>query len=168
MGFETIIGIVVVILSVVLTSKDKKNQKTRQRKNWQTSTTTSSQPMKRQENNPRKGAFGGSLEDLFKELRTEFEKNYGVAKKEEVESTTGQDVSRTSNMEVNREERVLYKANSYLGDSSTLDRNSVDSKGTVYDKEIGKNEKEFELDKKGILQGIIMSEVLQKPKSLRR
>lgn len=163
MGFETIISIVVIIISVVFSSKEKKNQKASQGRNWQSNTTTTPRPVKRQENNLRKSAFGGSLEDLFKELRTEFEKNYGGVKKEVVEPTIQQNLPSTSNIEMNRDERTLYKPNNY---NSTLDNSSVDSKGTVYDKEIGRNEIEF--DKKAILQGIVMSEVLQKPKSLRR
>jgi len=41
-------------------------------------------------------------------------------------------------------------------------------KNSVYAGEIGKNETSIEFNRKSIIQGVIMSEILQKPKSLRR
>lgn len=47
-------------------------------------------------------------------------------------------------------------------------KNSILDSNTIYDGEIGREKTALEFNRNSIIQGVIMSEILQKPKSLRR
>ena len=49
-----------------------------------------------------------------------------------------------------------------------LSKDNKKIKGSVYEGETGKEEGYIEFNKKSIVQAVIMSEILQKPKSLER
>jgi len=111
-------------------------------------------------NKNRRTTFTGSLEDLFSELKGEFEKNFGDTDKRQPEQYLQQDnTSENDSVLKQNPEKPSYRR---LKDDTILDKSSV------YAEEIGQEKISIEFDRKSIVQGIIMSEVLQKPKSLRR
>jgi len=111
-------------------------------------------------NQGRRRTFTGGLEDLFSELKGEFDKNFVDIEKKQSDPTYNQNAIDTSNVEVKK--NVHKSMSSRLKDNSRPDIDGV-SAG-----EIGREDISIEFNNKSIVQGIIMSEILQKPKSLRR
>ena len=103
-------------------------------------------------------SFPGGLGELFEEIKAEFERTQRGIQKEQVQPP-----------EENTEKRNGATAKQRAHTPRDTSRRDVKKvAGSVYEGEIGKEETHIRFDKKSILQGIIMSEVLQKPKSLER
>lgn len=110
----------------------------------------------------RRKSLSSGLEDLFREMRTEFEKNFGGGQKGQAHSTIDNKTEKEKDV---RTDQNIQKP--HISNNTTIE----DSKriaGTVYEGEIGKEAVNIEFNKKSIVQAVIMSEILQKPKSLRR
>lgn len=164
MDFGAIISFIAIILISSLFNKDKKTAKTSR-----TSRTFKApvQPNRsnlpngtaKQGPNVNRRSLSGGLEDLFKELRTEFDKTF----------SDNESNQHTYTLE---EEASSIKMENDYKEEDTKERKSKDTseiyKNSVYAGEIGKNEVSIEFNRKSIIQGVIMSEILQKPKSLRR
>jgi len=164
MNFGSIIGFLVIMVISSLFNKDK-NAK---RPSAQPSRPEPSGRPNAKEPNAKQSkrkTFTGGLEDLFSELKGELDKTFGDTEKKQSDSNLSHNTMETNNVEVNK--------NAHKFMSSRLKDNSRQNRDSVYEDEIGKEEigKEeisIEFDKKSIVQGIIMSEILQKPKSLKR
>lgn len=102
--------------------------------------------------------FPGGFEDLFREVRLELDKAFREAQKEQT-SLTEQDAIEEDDTKT---EQKIHPP------KVTPARDIKRVTGSVYEGEIGKEETYIKFDKKSVIQGVIMSEVLQKPKSLRR
>lgn len=164
MDFGAIISFIAIILISSLFNKDKKTAKTSRTSRTFTAPVhpnRSNLPNRtaKQDTNVNRKSLSGGLEDLFKELRTEFEKTFSDNESNQHTYTLEEEAS-SIKMENNYEEKKTKVKN--LKDTSEIYKNSV------YAGEIGKNEIPIEFNRESIIQGVIMSEILQKPKSLRR
>lgn len=164
MGLESIIGFIIIAVVSSLFNKENTARK-RQAGRGQTTTTpdtyrpttvtkTSATGMDSRRN------FTGSLGDIFNDIKAEIDKNFGE------ESRTQSPMSPQPQTPI---EGKVVKDNRRLGNpNNSVKETTKKYESTVYDGEIGSNEILLEFNEKSIIQGIIMSEVLQKPKSLRR
>ena len=165
MDFTSLLGFIVI--AVISSLFNKKDNTTKRRKKANTTMrpkapTTSGESVTSmsEKGNGRKRTFSGSLEDLFSELKLELDKNLNETKVKQSYYDPDQDVVTKDNIEVEREEKKDWHDN-------PMDDHKL-NKDTVYHGEIGKNETPIEFNRKSIVQGVIMSEILKKPKSLRR
>lgn len=158
MDFRTILAFIAIAFISSLLNKNKTSTKP-------TVKTDRPEPLKPQSvdrtpdttETKRKG-FTNGLEGLFEEIKAEFERAQKGVQKEQIHPPEEIAEGKTG-------ARVKQKAHTPR-DTSTKDVKKV--AGSVYEGEIGKEETYIRFNKKSILQGIIMSEVLQKPKSLER
>lgn len=102
----------------------------------------------------RKG-FSKELERLFEEIKTEFDKAHGGDQKEQAHSSI-EKVTKEEN-----DARTKQKSHFPKGVSIKDPRKVA---GSVYEGEIGKEEVYIKFNKKSVIQGIIMSEILQNRK----
>lgn len=158
MDIRTIIGFLVIVFISSLFNKNKNTAKP---------TTKSSEPMPSQipkkkpssHNETRTKSFSGGLEDLFKEIKAEYDKGFANIQKQEKYYPPEEDIT----------EKHIDKIDQRVQDSKNTLKNKVKKvKGSVYEREIGKEQVSIDFNKESVIQGIIMSEILQKPKSLRR
>lgn len=158
MDFGSIIGFIAIIVISSLLNKDKKGTKPQVQPN---KPNPAQRTVKEISNTgkTRGKTFSGGLEDLFSELKVEFDKNFGDTQKKQSSSTSQQNTINEDDLKRENVREVL---------NTTLKGDSKDYIGEIYSREIGKEEKSLEFNRKSIIQGIIMSEVLEKPKSLRR
>jgi len=159
MDFRSIIGFIAIMVISSLFNKDKKAVKPTIQPS---KTTPSGRPAAKvpNSNKNRRTTFTGGLEDLFGELKGEFYKTFEDNGKKQSYSDSQQNTVNIDNVKTNQD--VQKDSYNSFKDSSKLDRDSV------YEREIGKEEIPIEFNRKSIIQGVIMSEILQKPKSLRR
>ncbi len=108
--------------------------------------------------NKEKKFFGG-FEDLFREVKLELDRALREAQKGQTPPTMEQGATEEEDTKIEQKIRPLK-------DTSARDIKKV--VGSVYEGEIGREERYIKFDKKSVIRGVIMSEVLQKPKSLRR
>lgn len=111
--------------------------------------------------NKEKKFFGG-FEDLFREVKLELDRALREAQKGQaplMEQAMEQGATEEEDTKIEQKIRPLK-------DTSARDIKKV--VGSVYEGEIGREERYIKFDKKSVIRGVIMSEVLQKPKSLRR
>ena len=158
MDFGSIIGFIAIIFISSLFNKDKKATKPQVQPNKPNPVQRDVKKVSNTSETRRKTVSGG-LEDLFKELKVEFDKNFGDTEKRQSPSTSQQNIINEDDLKIENRIEAL---------NTTFKDDSKDYKGDIYDKEIGKEEIPIEFNRKSIIQGVIMSEVLQKPKSLRR
>ncbi|MDI9475477.1 MAG: hypothetical protein ACOX0L_04360 [Natronincolaceae bacterium] len=154
MNFRTILAFIIIAFVSSLLNKNKTPTKP---------TTEANRPVPREPlpvdrpsgttENKRKG-FSGGLEGLFEEIKAEFERAQRGIQKEQVHSPAEKTIKEENGAKVKQKTHT----------SKDIRRVA----GSVYEGEIGKEEIRVRFDKKSVLQGIIMSEVLQKPKSLER
>ena len=158
MDFGSIIGFLAIAFISSLFNKDKNAKKPQVQRS---KTTTAGNPATKPPNvtKPRMPAFTGRLEDLFNDFRGEIDKTLRDNDKTQSYLAPNQDIANSDNIELKQKENKSM--------SSRLIDNSM-VRDSISDGEIGKEEILIEFDKKSIVQGIIMSEILQKPKSLRR
>ncbi|MCK9268404.1 MAG: hypothetical protein M0P14_06820 [Alkaliphilus sp.] len=102
--------------------------------------------------------FFGGFEDLFKEVKLELDKALREAQKGQA-SLTEQGATEEDDTKIEQKIHPL---------KGTPARDIKRVTGSVYEGEIGREERYIKFDKKSVVRGVIMSEVLQKPKSLRR
>ncbi len=162
MSFRVILSFIVITFISYLFSKDKTPAKP---------TINTNEPVSRDLQSPidkipdtdknQKRGLSSGLEDLFKEIKTEFEKNLVEKKTEEKQShsTIEQDAKKENNTEIGDKTHLSKRA--FAKDVKKV-------AGSVYEGEIGKEKIYIKFDKESIIKGIIMSEVLQKPKGLKR
>lgn len=105
--------------------------------------------------------YRNNLEDLFKELSGEFNRNFKETPQKDTSVTSQNQMKRQIKSDSNEKEKLKSQKTDLKPDSEVV-------KNSVYDGEIGTNENIVEFNEKSIIQGVIMSEILQKPKSLRR
>lgn len=157
MDFGAIIGFIAIAIISSLFNKDKKSIKPTVRPNRPISSET---PVKRVDpNQNRRKNFSGGLEDLFKEIKVEFDKTFRDTQKEQSYSSIQENIVKENSSEKGNRGRLS---------KNTLRDDTKKAKNSVYEGEIGKEEIPIEFNRKSIIQGVIMSEILQKPKSLRR
>ncbi|QUH21051.1 hypothetical protein [Alkaliphilus sp. B6464] len=158
MDFGSIIGFIAIIFITSLFNKDKKVAKRQVQPN---KPSPAQRTVKKASNTSetRRKTFSGGLEDLFNELKVEFDKNFGDTEKKQSSSTSQQNIINEDDLKRENEIETL---------NTTFKDGSKDYKGGIYGKEIGKEEIPIEFNRESIIQGVIMSEILQKPKSLRR
>lgn len=173
MDFGSIIGFLIIagISYVFNDNKNKSNRKSTS--NNKTSTVKRSVERKSDEYSSSKRidtrnttttktkGYRNNLEDLFKELSGEFNRNFKETPKKDT-PVTSQDQMKTEIKSDSNKKEKLKSPNTDLKPNSEIVKNSV------YDGEIGNNENIVEFNERSIIQGVIMSEILQKPKSLRR
>lgn len=159
MDFRTILTFIVIAFLSSLFNKNKTPTKPRVDTGKPTSQDSpSSGKASGPDENKRKKISGG-LEELFKEMKSEFEKTLKEPQeKKQTHFPMEQDTKGEDNTVVERDSRSLGGA---------LKRDIRKAAGSVYEGEIGK-EAYIKFNRKSIIQGVIMSEILQKPKSLKR
>lgn len=132
---------------------------------------------------PKGEVYRGRLGDLVKELKTDFGDVFNEkSTPEEMEEDTKKYADEAPDHEINYEYRGYEqehpyqqpadsnnKKESYSANRAKAPKKQVHA-ATVYDNEIGDDTAGYDItfDKKTLLQGIIMSEVLGKPKALRK
>ncbi|HZK58147.1 MAG TPA: hypothetical protein VFD17_07535 [Clostridia bacterium] len=158
MNFRTILTFIVIAFISSLLNKNKTSTKPTVKTDR--SAPSESPPVDKTPNSVenRRKSFSKELEGLFEEIKIEFDRIHGGGQKEQVHSS----------VEGAAEEENSSGAKQKL--HSSKEAPAKDARriaGDVYEREIGK-EAYIGFDRKSILQGIIMSEILQKPKVLKR
>lgn len=166
MDFGSIVGFLM-IAGISYLFNNAKNSSTENSKPNRTQTTT------REENNTRKNTttkMRTSLEDVFKDLSKEFNTNLGENSKKQPENTSKKVVNTEIKTDSYRNKKPIKSSENKKNSDSKkgLRFNTKENTDSVYSGAIGEDEKLIEFNKKSIVQGVIMSEILQKPKSLRR
>ncbi len=156
MDFGAIIGFIVIVFISSLFNKNKNPAKPTTKTRPMPSQIPEKKPSSQKENRTKKLSNG--LEDLFKEIKVEYDKKIGDTQEGKKDLYPEQDSLSKYSAKTNQ---------SIKGSKYTLKNNIRKVKGSVYEGEIGKEES-LNFSKESVVQGIIMSEILQKPKSLRR
>lgn len=99
------------------------------------------------------------LDDLFREMKREFKKHYLGDEKEGPSPPVE---------EAREPKRDMGTGQGGQPASIPPIRASKKIRPTVYEGEIGKEEIDIDFNKRSLIQGVIMAEILQKPKALRR
>ncbi len=107
----------------------------------------------------KKRGFSGEFGELFEEIKMEFDRTFEKVEKKQADPYVEEDVGRGDIAKTKQKTPPPKKV---------LEKDVKKVAGGVYEGEIGKSETYISFDKKSVIKGIIMSEILQKPKSLKR